>query len=253
MGIHALYEIFVQNTVINFDIILRYLPVSLLYILSMALGYVGLRYIELSVSSPICNSSGALAAIASIIFFGTEGMGAPHYIALILVCVGVVGLGFVEAHEDEELRAERQKISNFKYAKSWKALCLPIAYCILDAVETLEEDSANVAYELTFLAAGVVCFVFVLIGIIRKKTSFMPKADGAKLIGGICETIGQSTYIFAIADREHFAMSAAIISAYCAASVIWSRIFLKEKLSYKHYIAITITVIGIVVMGILDM
>ena len=48
-------------------------------------------------------------------------------------------------------------------------------------------------------------------------------------------------------------MSAAIISAYCAASVIWSRIFLKEKLSYKHYIAITITVIGIVVMGILDM
>ena len=81
----------------------------------------------------------------------------------------------------------------------------------------------------------------------------MPKADGAKLIGGICETIGQSTYIFAIADREHFAMSAAIISAYCAASVIWSRIFLKEKLSYKHYIAITITVIGIVVMGILDM
>ena len=262
MGIHALYEIFVQDTVINFDIILRYLPVSLLYILSMALGYVGLRSIELSVSSPICNSSGALAAIASIIFFGTEGMGAPHYIALILVCVGVVGLGFVEAHEDEELRAERQKISNFKYAKSWKALCLPIAYCILDAagtfadsiaLETLEEDSANVAYELTFLAAGVVCFVFVLIGIIRKKTSFMPKADGAKLIGGICETIGQSTYIFAIADREHFAMSAAIISAYCAASVIWSRIFLKEKLSYKHYIAITITVIGIVVMGILDM
>ena len=101
MGIHALYEIFAQDTVINFDIILHYLPVSLLYILSMALGYVGLRYIELSVSSPICNSSGALAAIASIIFFGTEGMGAPHYIALILVCAGVVGLGFVEAHEDE--------------------------------------------------------------------------------------------------------------------------------------------------------
>ena len=30
-------------------------------------------------------------------------------------------------------------------------------------------------------------------------------------------------------------MSAPIIASYCAASVLWSRIFLKEKLSWKHY------------------
>ena len=47
-------------------------------------------------------------------------------------------------------------------------------------------------------------------------------------------------------------MSAPIISAYCAASVLWSRIFLKEKLSWKHYTAIAITVVGIVIMGLLD-
>ena len=52
MGLHAAYEVFVGGTVINLDIILTYLPVSLLYILSMAMGYVGLRYIELSISSP---------------------------------------------------------------------------------------------------------------------------------------------------------------------------------------------------------
>ncbi len=45
------------------SIIWTYLPVSLLYISSMAMGYVGLRYIELSISSPICNSSGALVAV----------------------------------------------------------------------------------------------------------------------------------------------------------------------------------------------
>ena len=63
MGLHAAYEVFVGGTVINLDILLTYLPVSLLYILSMAMGYVGLRYIELSISSPICNSSGALVAV----------------------------------------------------------------------------------------------------------------------------------------------------------------------------------------------
>ena len=33
----------------------------------MTLGYVGLRYIELSISSPICNSSGALVAVLCLL------------------------------------------------------------------------------------------------------------------------------------------------------------------------------------------
>ena len=70
MGLHAAFEIFVNGVAISWHIIWLYLPVSILYILSMALGYVGLRYIELSVSSPICNSSGALVALASILFMG---------------------------------------------------------------------------------------------------------------------------------------------------------------------------------------
>lgn len=65
MGLHACFEIFVNGVEINMQIIMTYLPVSLLYILSMAMGYIGLRYIELSISSPICNSSGALVAIAT--------------------------------------------------------------------------------------------------------------------------------------------------------------------------------------------
>ena len=56
MGLHAAFEIIVGGTAISWSVIWTYLPVSLLYISSMALGYLGLRYIELSVSSPICNS-----------------------------------------------------------------------------------------------------------------------------------------------------------------------------------------------------
>ena len=67
MGIHALYEIFVGGVEVTWHVILTYLPVSLLYISSMTLGYIGLRYIELSISSPICNSSGALVAVLCFI------------------------------------------------------------------------------------------------------------------------------------------------------------------------------------------
>ena len=50
MGIHAAIEIFVGGVEISWQVIWTYLPVSLLYIGSMTLGYVGLRYIELSIS-----------------------------------------------------------------------------------------------------------------------------------------------------------------------------------------------------------
>lgn len=258
MGLHAAWEIFVGGTEINLSVILTYLPVSALYIVSMALGYVGLRYIELSISSPICNSSGALVAVLTLCVSGIGSLNGWQLGAVALVCVGVVGLGIVESREDDELRAARQEKGNYKYAKSWLALALPVAYCLLDALgtfadslvlETLNEDSANVAYELTFLTVGIVCAVYVL-GI--KKQKLVPKMEGPKYLGAICETAGQFAYIYAIADKAHVALSAPIISAYCAASVLWSRIFLKEKLSWKHYAAIAVVVAGIVILGAFD-
>ena len=259
MGLHAAYEVFVGGVEINFDIILTYLPVSLLYILSMAMGYIGLRYIELSISSPICNASGALVAVMSLLIGSAEMDHPLQYVAVALACVGVIGLGIVEATEDTELRAARQAASNYKYAKSWLALALPIAYCLLDAagtfadslvLENLNEDSANVAYELTFLAAGAVCFIYT---IFIKKQKLIAKMEAPKYVGALFETAGQFAYIYALADEEHVAMSAPIISSYCVASVLWSRLFLKEKLSWKHYAAITVTVAGIIIMGVFDM
>ncbi len=258
MGLHAMYQIFVGGVSISWQVIWTYLPVSLLYIASMTLGYVGLRYIELSISSPICNASGALVAIIAIVTGTAEVMEVPQYIAIFLACAGVIGLGFVEANEDEELRAARQAASNYKYAKSWLALAMPIAYCLLDAagtfaddlvLQTLNEDSANVAYELTFLAAGVVCFIYTCI---IKKQKLVPKMEAPKYIGAAFETAGQLAYIYALASGES-ALAAPIISSYCMASVLWSRLFLKEKLSWKHYACIFVTFAGILIMGIYDM
>ena len=247
MGIHAAYEIFVGGAVVTWHVMWTYLPVSLLYI----------------GSSPICNSSGALVAVLCLIT-GTldESItGAMRWMvigAVALVCIGVVGLGIVESREDDELRKKRQECSNYKYAKSWLALCLPVAYCLLDAagtfadslvLRTLNEDSANCAYELTFLAAAVICFIYV---VIIKKDKLVFKAEAPKYAGALFETAGQFAYIYALADEAHVALSAPIISAYCVASVLWSRIFLKEKLSWKHYAMIALVVIGIVMIGVFD-
>jgi len=160
--------------------------------------------------------------------------------------------------EDDEARALRQQKANVKYSKSLLALLLPVFYCLLDAAGTvadtiiltgLDEDVANVAYELTFLAMGIGAAIYVLF---IKKDKLTVKREMPKLLGGVCETAGQFAYIFAIGDEAHMGSAAAIISCYCALSVLWSRIFLKEKLSWKHYAAIFVAFAGIAVLGFFD-
>lgn len=285
MGLHAAYELIFSGTELHADIILAYLPVSALYIGSMALGYLGLRYIELSISSPICNASGALTALIGFIVFGMQDSPAIMPVAVALVCAGVIGLGVVEHREDPAKRLERQKKSNYRYAKSFAAIALPVAYCILDTAGTFGDtlvlqrltekrcleagilydmsapseaatavsdavaSSANAVYELTFLLCGILCAIYVLA---IKKDRLIARQEGPKYLGAAFETAGQFAYIFALSDTSHAMYSAPIISSYCVLSVIWSRVFLKERLSAKHYAMIILTIAGIIILGIFD-
>lgn len=260
MGIHAAFEIFVNGVQINWSAILTYLPASALYISSMVLGYIALRYIELSVSSPVCNSSGAIASLFMIIFFfkmsgiETQSQLVGTIFGIIACGIGVVGLGFAEMGEDEEVKLKRQEKANVKYSKSWIAIVLPVLYCFIDAagtvadtfiLETLDENVANVAYELTFLACGGIAAIYVF-AIKRDKPTV--KREAPKLIGAVCETAGQFAYIMALAQNS--VAAAPIVCCYCALSVVWGAIFLKERLSWKHYLAIAITIAGIVLLGV---
>lgn len=260
MGVHAIVEIVFFKVPFSFDAMWKYLPASLCYIVSMFIGYIGLRYIELSISSPICNTSGAVASLFLIIFFtdraGIEGQTqlVMTIIGIVVCALGVTGLGFAEMSEDDEIRARRQETANIKYSKSWIALAFPVIYCFIDAAGTvadsfildvLDEDVANVAYELTFLLCGIVAAVYAFI---IKKDKPTVKREAPKLIGAISETAGQFAYISAIAANT--VAAAPIISCYCVLSVVWSAIFLKERLSWKHYAAIVVTVVGIALLGI---
>lgn len=260
MGLHAAYEIFVNGVQINWAAILTYLPASALYISSMILGYIALRYIELSVSSPVCNSSGAIASLFMIIFFfkisgiETQGQLVGTIFGIVACGIGVVGLGFAEMGEDEEVKLKRQEKANVKYSKSWIAIVLPILYCFIDAagtiadtfiLETLDENVANVAYELTFLACGGIAAIYVF-AIKRDKPTV--KREFPKVVGAVCETAGQFAYIMALAQNS--VAAAPIVCCYCALSVVWGAIFLKERLSWKHYLTIAITIAGIVLLGV---
>ena len=239
----------------------KYLPVSALYILAMVLGYIGLRYIELSISSPICNCSGSLALLLCAILFPILGeepitLDLIVIIGVVLITLGIIGLGVTDSRENQELKEIRREASNRKYTKSFLAFLLPIAYLIIDALGTVGDEvffifndisdySANSSFELTFFVLAIFAFIWVKF---VKKDGIFKRENGAMFIGGACETVGQIFYMAVMfADYE---VGMPIISAYCVVSVLWSRIFLKEKLSIWHYLTIAVTFIGIILLGI---
>ena len=257
MGIHAFYMMTVGGVTVTIRDIVLYLPASICYIVSMAIGYAGLRYIELSISSPVCNSSGAVAAILCALVLG-QTMDGIQLVGTVLVTVGVLAI------EAVDIKLDHRFDKKDKYVNSLKAVIYPLIYCAIDGLGTfadawllgsyIEEDPANVAYELTFLVTGI-CTLIDLLAV--KKDYFWRKPAGEviklelpKVLAAVVETAGQYFYIFALSANA--ILAAPLISAYCVASMVWSHIFLKERLTIGKYIAIAVTVAGIIVLGMGD-
>lgn len=252
MGIYATVYLLVKHVEINIIEIIKYLPVSLCYISSMVIGYKGLKYIELSLSSPIQNTSGVITSILLIIFF-KEILPPLAYAAFILIFVSIFSIYLMEKKEERnfEVKTKKKKFNIL-------AIILPIIYCLLDGLgtfldalyldkfELISEDSALIAYEYTFLIFAIICLIYLK----HKKEKFNIIKEKNKLLAASFETVGQFFYVFAMADNS--TISATIVGSYCVLSMLLSRIFLKEKLSLKKYIAIFSTIVGIIVLLFLD-
>lgn len=250
MGIHA----FVYWTSNRLDVsiieIVKYFPVSFCYIASMVIGYKGLKYINLSISSPIQNSSGIIDALLLCIIFKVA-LERGQILGIILLAIGVVFLSFLEYHYDKENR--------HNLIKKWsvQAVVFPIIYCIfdglgtfldavyLDHLELIGEDAALISYEITFLAYGSICLLYLKL---FKKTSIKLSKDKTKLFAAVFETAGQYTYVNALLGQSEIAIP--VISCYSALSVLLSRIFLKEKITKLQFLAILIIFAGILVLGL---
>lgn len=256
MGLHAFWYMFSKDIHFSPFQLVFYFPVSLSYILSMAIGYFGLRYIELSISSPIQNSSGAITAILLFIFF-KQDLGWLEILAIIIISTGVFALALLEKKKENEELASKNVEIDPKYQIGFLAIIFPILYLIIDGLGTfadaiyldemalISENDALLAYEFTFFICAVIAFFYYTV-IKKQKFNLLKERD--KGFAAIFETIGQFFYVFAMSGSAIIA--APLISAYSIVSVILSRIFLKEILTKKQYIVIIYVIIGIILLGI---
>ncbi len=260
MGLHALFTLLFRG--ISYDPVnlLLYLPVSLCYILSMALSYFGMRFVAESVSDPIENMSGALCCLMCVLFLG-QRLSGWSYLAIAAIVAGILGLGFLENGAN---RIREKKLGRRMAAV---AFAMPFCYAVIDAAgsfldafylddpettplanvtEDTIEEVANTSYELTFLLVAAVLFIFMKARGVR----FELPRQGDKIAAAVFETAGQFTYVYAMSDNP--AVAAPIFSCSVVISVLLSRIFLKEKLSRLQYVFIVLAIAGMIVLSALN-
>ena len=276
MGIYALVVLFTQGVDLklfpkNF---LIYLPVALCYIISMICSYFGVRFIEESISDPIENSSCAIVAILSALILH-ETFEIPAIIAIVIIVIGLIAVSFFDKNgKDKRHKKLGKKLAIF-------AIAMPFCYMLLDAAGTFLdifytedvsstllvgvteenlEHTANCAYELTFFLVSIGILIFLKIKKVkffdlgensRENASFFNKIIDQKwkILAAIFETVGQATYLFALSDGG--AIAAVLLGAGTViTSLILSRIFLKEKLTWIQYCFVGIIMCGIILGAI---
>ncbi len=244
---------------------LKYLPASVGYIVSMVIGYAGLRYLELSIVSPVQNASGALSTAAMVIWFLSRGrisaiseaFSPMDLIGTVLIVIGVIALAIAEQRISaaETLRADK------KYRMGALALLFPLLYCVFDTLGTaadgiildektglgLGEIDVIILYGLTFFAVGVAAWIFLWI---RTGKPYLPfrRSEWPKMAAAGCEEFGQVFYVYAMAAKPMLA--APMIASYCIVSVLLSRVILKERLRPSQYLCVGTVIAGIVLLGI---
>ncbi|MBO4458363.1 MAG: DMT family transporter [Butyrivibrio sp.] len=259
MGIHAVFTLLTKDIGYDFANLIRYMPVSLCYIVSMAFSFFGMRFIEESISDPIENTSGALCSLMCVLFMG-ESIGALSVVAIIVIVIGILGVGFLDNSGD----TDRKKKLGKKMAII--AFSMPFCYAILDALgsfldiyylemetsplagiteETIEEV-ANTSYELTFFFCAIAIMIFMMI----KGVKFELPKQRDKILAGLCETAGQFTYVYAMSGNG--AIAAPIISSVCVVSLLLSRVVLKERLAKLQYLFLFMVIAGILALAVIE-
>ena len=261
MGAHAIFTLLTQDIKYDPINIICYLPVSLFYIISMAFSYFGMRFIEESISDPIENTAGVICVLLFAIFMG-DTFHWLTWVSVAVIAIGVVGVSYLENRGETTRKKKMGKVM------ALVAFCMPFLYALLDAFGTFLDDAfflvedvansplvnvteetieavANTSYELTFALCALGLFIFLK----AKKVKFGPVSQNKdKVLAAVFETAGQFTYVYALGGVD--AVAAPILSSVCIVSLLLSRIFLKEKLSWKTYVFIAIVIVGILLLAV---
>ena len=242
------------------------IPVNIFYVVALFFGLLGAKHLDASVVSPLENIDGAITATILYFFFLltdrsdiTDSVSGVDIVGAVAITVGIVLLGI----QEQRLSAQEMNLDEDKKKHRLGALALffPIVYNLADAVSMVATgimvsgetelsipDIDYVFFE-SFAFAVFALFVWLYL-LIAKKYVYNPfkKTELYCCGAATCETLGTISFTFAVAISP--ILTAPITSSYCLVTIIFARIFLKERLTRKQYLSLAFLVAGIALLGV---
>lgn len=247
-----------------------FLLITLAYVVSLLLSFFSFRHLEASVASPLCNTSAAMILLMLLAFYLFSGrrrgvlelLTPLNVLASLLVCGGVIAVGIVRSAEEEQMQERRELVQTLKrYGAA--AILFPLMSAFFDALESVgdslmvdAEAGAGIGsidymrlWAATYLLICIPLWIYLLV---KEKKAYQPfsKKEGLKLASGLAEVTAYTLYILAL-EREPFFVSF-LSSTYCVFSILFCRVFLKEKLSKGQYLCIAVIIAGLALFGIAE-
>ena len=248
------------------DDVLYLVPLGLVYAIALFFGLLGNKHLDASVVASVENIDGAMAAIIIYFYYLLTGYIHPEYrigvvdvIATVSVIIGIILLG-----KQEQLRMRQEEhLGEDKKKHRFGALALffPIIYNIADVFSVAEisgvvmEETEGTIPAIDFFIFECAGFVLVAICIwlymmIVKKYKYNPFQEEELIRCGAAagETFGTMTFIFASSINP--VLTAPVTSLYCLVTIVLARVFLKERLTKKHYVSLAFVILGVSLLGI---
>ncbi|NLT57846.1 MAG: DMT family transporter [Clostridiales bacterium] len=222
--------------------LLYYLPIAAAYLASMVCYYNALPLIKLSIQSPVANCSCALVSILCVVVL--KQTLTPIQAAAIVVMVTCMAL----LSRNRETEHARQKTYPL-------GILLALGYFLLDGIGsflddyilegTLSADEVFVTYALIYGLLGLCCLLY-----LRRKQPGRPLVTHPRRIAGaLLETGGQFTYVYAFAYGDAV-LASPFIASFSAVSILFSRLFLREKLTKFQYVLVFFILCGMFILAI---
>lgn len=246
----------------------RFYPATIyafVYAIVNTISFSGNVYNEAGVESPLENLDQLGVILLSVAFVL---MGKAESVWEVLTARRMVGTAFIVAGF-VLLAVVRQKESNLAQSPQKKhiwqggaaALVFPLLYSLMSAGETvatgvfldktygyaMPEDDAVIIAGSVYILVTAVLWLFLLV---KEKKPYNPFAKNhlPMLGGAVFDNVGAVFYLYAIALNSVVTYS--VLCAYPVLTMIFARILLREKLSWKQYACLALVIIGAAIIAV---
>ncbi len=230
--------------------VVYYMPIVLIYNMSMWVYYKAMSVIKISLVSPIANSSCLITVMLCVVVL-KQYVSLPQAIAIALI----IGSIFVLSIKKEEAAIDTQKI--YKTSAYIIGIACSLGYFFLDGFASFldeyvledfflnRENELLISFSIVYCVIGLICHVVMRV----RDKKIRLEMDRYKLVGSIFETVGEYTYIYAFSYGNASVVSP-FVASYTIVTLVLSRIFLKEKLKGYQYFLVLLILLGVIILSL---